>query len=140
MEDEELTNLNCRTESKNLLKSWDSVLRSASPVQDLDDDSAAPFTRPLRRAHDASRTPTASPLLLQLPHIHGHRGLAHQAPARQGHLQLDLGTLSVFCKCTYWGGKLSRRHNLSLNKCFKKGTKERSQVSLGGWSSGFSLK
>ena len=39
MEDEELTNLNWLHESKNLLKSFgDSVLRSVSPVQDLDDD------------------------------------------------------------------------------------------------------
>ena len=37
------------------------------------------------------------------------------------------------------GWKNSVRHNLSLNKCFKKVDKERSQVSLGGWSSGFSF-
>ncbi|KAK2111857.1 Forkhead box protein N3 [Saguinus oedipus] len=42
MEDEELTNLNWMHESKNLLKSFgESVLRSVSPVQDLDDDTPA---------------------------------------------------------------------------------------------------
>lgn len=108
MEDEELTNLNWLHESKNLLKSFgDSVLRSVSPVQDPDDDPP-PSPAHSDVPYDARQNPNCKPpLLLQLPHIHGHRGLAHQAPARQGYLQLDLATLSVFCKRTYWVEKLS---------------------------------
>ncbi|XP_016131791.1 forkhead box protein N3-like [Sinocyclocheilus grahami] len=61
MEDEELTNLNWLHESKNLLNSFgDPVLRSVSPVQDLDDDTP-PSPAHSDLPYDAKQNPNCKP-------------------------------------------------------------------------------
>ena len=61
MEDEEMTNLNWLHESKNLLKSFgESVLRSVSPVQDLDDDTP-PSPAHSDMPYDARQNPNCKP-------------------------------------------------------------------------------
>ncbi|KAK2119220.1 Forkhead box protein N3 [Saguinus oedipus] len=62
MEDEELTNLNWLHESKNLLKSsGESVLRSVSPVQDLDYNTHPPSPAHSDMPYDARQNPNCKP-------------------------------------------------------------------------------
>uniref|UniRef100_A0A2K6CSQ2 Fork-head domain-containing protein n=1 Tax=Macaca nemestrina TaxID=9545 RepID=A0A2K6CSQ2_MACNE len=113
MEDEELTNLSWLHESKNLLKSFgESILKSISPVQDLEDDS---------------RTPTATPpysfscLIFMVIEDSSTKRL----PVKNIYNWISEHFLYFANAPTGW--KYSVRHNLSLNKYFKKVDKERSQ-------------
>uniref|UniRef100_A0A8C6QRB3 Fork-head domain-containing protein n=1 Tax=Nannospalax galili TaxID=1026970 RepID=A0A8C6QRB3_NANGA len=115
MEDEELTNLNWLHESKNLLKSFrESVLRSVSPVQDLDDDTP-PSPAHSDMPYDARQNPNCKPpysfsclmfMAIEESPTTQHFPYFANAPA---------------------GWKNSVRRSLSLNTCFKKVDKERSQ-------------
>uniref|UniRef100_A0A2K6RGT5 Fork-head domain-containing protein n=1 Tax=Rhinopithecus roxellana TaxID=61622 RepID=A0A2K6RGT5_RHIRO len=127
MEDEELTNLNWLHESKNLLKSFgESVLRSVSPVQDLDDDTS-PVPRPLLHALRCQAEPQ-----LQTPYSFSclifmamEDSPTERLPVKDIYNWILEHFLYFANAPTGW--KNSVRHNLSLNKCFKKVDKERSQ-------------
>uniref|UniRef100_A0A2K5JY30 Fork-head domain-containing protein n=1 Tax=Colobus angolensis palliatus TaxID=336983 RepID=A0A2K5JY30_COLAP len=115
MEDEELTNLSWLHESKNLLKSFgESILKSVTPVQDLDDDSPR-------------GTPTATPpysfscLIFMVVEDSSIKRL----PVKDIYNWI-LEHFPYFANAPA-GWKYSVRHNLSLNKYFKKVDKERSQ-------------
>ncbi|XP_049732923.1 zinc finger protein 699-like isoform X2 [Elephas maximus indicus] len=134
MEDEELTNLNWLHESKNLLKSFgESVLRSVSPVQELDDDtppspahSDMPYDARQSPNHCATRAPPYS-----------FSGLLFMAikDSPMKHLPTTeiynwiLEHFPYFANAST-GWKNSVRRNLPLNKCFKKVDKERGQDSV----------
>ncbi|XDV43006.1 hypothetical protein PO909_011558 [Leuciscus waleckii] len=118
VEDEELTNLNWLHESKNLLNSFgDPVLRSVSPVQDLDDDT------PPSPAH--SDLPYDANCLIFMA--------IEDAPSKRLPVKdiynWILEHFPYFANAPT-GWKNSVRHNLSLNKCFKKVDKDRSQVRM----------
>lgn len=139
MEDEELTNLNWLHESKNLLKSFgDSVLRSVSPVQDPDDDPP-PSPAHSDVPYDARQNPNCKPpySFSCLIFMAIEDSPTKRLPVKDIYNWI-LEHFPYFANAPT-GWKNSVRHNLSLNKCFKKVDKERSQVSLGGWSSGFSF-
>lgn len=130
MEDEELTNLNWLHESKNLLKSFgESVLRSVSPVQDLDDDTP-PSPAHSDLPYDARQNPNCKP-------PYSFSCLIFMAIEDSPSKRLPVKDIYswILEHFPYFenaptGWKNSVRHNLSLNKCFKKVDKERSQVSL----------
>ncbi|XP_035941398.2 forkhead box protein N3 isoform X2 [Halichoerus grypus] len=127
MEDEELTNLNWLHESKNLLKSFgESVLRSVSPVQDLDDDTP-PSPAHSDMPYDARQNPNCKPpysfsclIFMAIEHSPTKR-----LPVKDIYNWI-LEHFPYFANAPT-GWKNSVRHNLSLNKCFKKVDKERSQ-------------
>uniref|UniRef100_A0A8C9PE14 Forkhead box protein N3 n=1 Tax=Spermophilus dauricus TaxID=99837 RepID=A0A8C9PE14_SPEDA len=127
MEDEELTNLNWLHESKNLLKSFgESVLRSVSPVQDLDNDT------PLSPAnsdmpYDAKQNPNCKPpySFSCLIFMAMEDSPTKRLPVKDIYSWI-LEHFPYFANAPT-GWKNSVRHNLSLNKCFKKVDKERSQ-------------
>ncbi|XP_031535182.1 forkhead box protein N3 isoform X2 [Vicugna pacos] len=127
MEDEELTNLNWLHESKNLLKSFgDSVLRSVSPVQDLDDDTP-PSPAHSDMPYDARQNPNCKPpySFSCLIFMAIEDSPSKRLPVKDIYNWI-LEHFPYFANAPT-GWKNSVRHNLSLNKCFKKVDKERSQ-------------
>uniref|UniRef100_G3UM24 Forkhead box N3 n=1 Tax=Loxodonta africana TaxID=9785 RepID=G3UM24_LOXAF len=129
MEDEELTNLNWLHESKNLLKSFgESVLRSVSPVQDLDDDTP-PSPAHSDMPYDARQNPNCKPpySFSCLIFMAIEDSPTKRLPVKEIYNWI-LEHFPYFANAPT-GWKNSVRHNLSLNKCFKKVDKERSQVS-----------
>lgn len=128
MEDEELTNLNWLHESKNLLKSFgESVLRSVSPVQDLDDDTP-PSPAHSDMPYDARQNPNCKPpySFSCLIFMAIEDSPTKRLPVKDIYNWI-LEHFPYFANAPT-GWKNSVRHNLSLNKCFKKVDKERSQV------------
>uniref|UniRef100_A0A8C5R6G8 Forkhead box protein N3 n=1 Tax=Leptobrachium leishanense TaxID=445787 RepID=A0A8C5R6G8_9ANUR len=127
MEDEELTNLNWLHESKNLLKSFgDTVLRSVSPVQDVDDDtppSPAQSDMPYDAKQNANCKPPYSFSCLIFMAIEDSP--TKRLPVKDIYNWI-LEHFPYFANAPT-GWKNSVRHNLSLNKCFKKVDKDRSQ-------------
>ncbi|KAJ8290288.1 hypothetical protein GJAV_G00010980 [Gymnothorax javanicus] len=127
LDDEELTNLNWLHESKNLLNSFgDSMLRSVSPVQDVDDDTP-PSPAQSDLPYDAKQNPNCKP-----PYSFScliFMAIEDSPPKRLPVKDIYNWILEHF---PYFanaptGWKNSVRHNLSLNKCFKKVDKDRSQ-------------
>lgn len=139
MEDEELTNLNWLHESKNLLKSFgESVLRSVSPVQDLDDDTP-PSPAHSDMPYDARQNPNCKPpySFSCLIFMAIEDSPTKRLPVKDIYNWI-LEHFPYFANAPT-GWKNSVRHNLSLNKCFKKVDKERSQVSLRAWNASVSF-
>uniref|UniRef100_G1NK31 Forkhead box N3 n=1 Tax=Meleagris gallopavo TaxID=9103 RepID=G1NK31_MELGA len=133
MEDEELTNLNWLHESKNLLKSFgDSVLRSVSPVQDIGDDTP-PSPAHSDMPYDAKQNPNCKPpySFSCLIFMAIEDSPTKRLPVKDIYNWI-LEHFPYFANAPT-GWKNSVRHNLSLNKCFKKVDKDRSQVSLQLW-------
>ncbi|XP_033622645.1 forkhead box protein N3 isoform X2 [Fukomys damarensis] len=127
MEDEELTNLNWLHESKNLLKSFgESVLRSVSPVQELDDDTP-PSPAHSDMPYDARQNPNCKPpySFSCLIFMAIEDSPTKRLPVKDIYNWI-LEHFPYFANAPT-GWKNSVRHNLSLNKCFKKVDKERSQ-------------
>ncbi|XP_006839646.1 PREDICTED: forkhead box protein N3 isoform X2 [Chrysochloris asiatica] len=127
MEDEELTNLNWLHENKNLLKSFgESVLRSVSPVQDLDDDTP-PSPAHSDMPYDARQNPNCKPpySFSCLIFMAIEDSPTKRLPVKEIYNWI-LEHFPYFANAPT-GWKNSVRHNLSLNKCFKKVDKERSQ-------------
>lgn len=127
MEDEELTNLNWLHESKNLLKSFgDSVLRSVSPVQDIDDDTP-PSPAHADMPYDAKQNPNCKPpySFSCLIFMAIEDSPTKRLPVKDIYNWI-LEHFPYFANAPT-GWKNSVRHNLSLNKCFKKVDKDRSQ-------------
>ncbi|XP_042799978.1 forkhead box protein N3 isoform X2 [Panthera pardus] len=127
MEDEELTNLNWLHESKNLLKSFgESVLRSVSPVQDLDDDTP-PSPAHSDMPYDARQNPNCKPpySFSCLIFMAIEDSPTKRLPVKDIYNWI-LEHFPYFANAPT-GWKNSVRHNLSLNKCFKKVDKERNQ-------------
>ncbi|KPP73521.1 hypothetical protein Z043_107390 [Scleropages formosus] len=127
MEDEELTNLNWLHESKNLLNSFgDQVLRSVSPLQELEDDtppSPAPSDLPYDAKHNPNCKPPYSFSCLIFMAIEDSP--SKRLPVKDIYNWI-LEHFPYFANAPT-GWKNSVRHNLSLNKCFKKVDKDRSQ-------------
>nr|XP_048710084.1 forkhead box protein N3 isoform X3 [Caretta caretta] len=127
VEDEELTNLNWLHESKNLLKSFgDSVLRSVSPVQDIDDDTP-PSPAQSDMPYDAKQNPNCKPpySFSCLIFMAIEDSPTKRLPVKDIYNWI-LEHFPYFANAPT-GWKNSVRHNLSLNKCFKKVDKDRSQ-------------
>lgn len=127
MEDEELTNLNWLHESKNLLNSFgDPVLRSVSPVQDLDDDTP-PSPAHSDLPYDAKQNPNCKPpySFSCLIFMAIEDAPSKRLPVKDIYNWI-LEHFPYFASAPT-GWKNSVRHNLSLNKCFKKVDKDRSQ-------------
>ncbi|XP_060037216.1 forkhead box protein N3 isoform X2 [Erinaceus europaeus] len=127
MEDEELTNLNWLHESKNLLKSFgESVLRSVSPLQELDDDTP-PSPAHSDLPYDARQNPNCKPpySFSCLIFMAIEDSPTKRLPVKDIYNWI-LEHFPYFANAPT-GWKNSVRHNLSLNKCFKKVDKERSQ-------------
>ncbi|XP_064007616.1 forkhead box protein N3 isoform X8 [Pogoniulus pusillus] len=127
MEDEELTNLNWLHESKNLLKSFgDSVLRSVSPVQDIGDDTP-PSPAQSDMPYDAKQNPNCKPpySFSCLIFMAIEDSPTKRLPVKDIYNWI-LEHFPYFANAPT-GWKNSVRHNLSLNKCFKKVDKDRSQ-------------
>ncbi|KAK1793171.1 hypothetical protein P4O66_011573 [Electrophorus voltai] len=126
-DDEELTNLNWLHESKNLLNSFgDPVLRSVSPVQEADEDappSPAPPDLPYDAKQNANCKPPYSFSCLIFMAIED--APAKRLPVKDIYNWI-LEHFPYFANAPT-GWKNSVRHNLSLNKCFKKVDKDRSQ-------------
>ncbi|KAJ7404713.1 forkhead box protein N3-like protein [Willisornis vidua] len=143
MEDEELTNLNWLHESKNLLKSFgDSVLRSVSPVQDIGDDTP-PSPAHSDLPYDAKQNPNCKPpySFSCLIFMAIEDSPTKRLPVKDIYNWI-LEHFPYFANAPT-GWKNSVRHNLSLNKCFKKVDKDRSQgqaidlpEEIGNWSNG----
>ncbi|XP_048126779.1 forkhead box protein N3 isoform X1 [Alosa alosa] len=126
-EDEELTNLNWLHESKNLLNSFgDPVLRSVSPVQELDED-APPSPAQSDLAYDAKQNANCKPpySFSCLIFMAIEDAPAKRLPVKDIYNWI-LEHFPYFANAPT-GWKNSVRHNLSLNKCFKKVDKDRSQ-------------
>ncbi|MBN3319390.1 FOXN3 protein, partial [Atractosteus spatula] len=131
MEDEELTNLNWLHESKNLLNSFgDSVLRSVSPVQEIDDDTP-PSPAHSDLPYDAKQNPNCKPpySFSCLIFMAIEDSPAKRLPVKDIYNWI-LEHFPYFANAPT-GWKNSVRHNLSLNKCFKKVDKDRSQGANG---------
>ncbi|XP_070325878.1 forkhead box protein N3 isoform X3 [Odocoileus virginianus] len=127
MEDEELTNLNWLHESKNLLKSFgESVLRSVSPVQDPDGEPP-PSPAHSDAPYDARQNPNCKPpySFSCLIFMAIEDSPTKRLPVKDIYNWI-LEHFPYFANAPT-GWKNSVRHNLSLNKCFKKVDKERSQ-------------
>lgn len=127
VEDEELTNLNWLHESKNLLKSFgDTVLRSVSPVQDIDDTPPSPAQSDM--PYDAKQNPNCKPpySFSCLIFMAIEDSPTKRLPVKDIYNWI-LEHFPYFANAPT-GWKNSVRHNLSLNKCFKKVDKDRSQV------------
>uniref|UniRef100_A0A3Q0S3N6 Forkhead box protein N3 n=1 Tax=Amphilophus citrinellus TaxID=61819 RepID=A0A3Q0S3N6_AMPCI len=124
-EDEELTSLSWLHESTDLLNSFShSGLRSVSPLQDPDDD---PLLGDAHSAYDlaagANRKPPYSFSCLIFMAI-------EDAPNKRLPVKDIYGWILEhfpYFASAPTGWKNSVRHNLSLNKCFKKVDKDRSQ-------------
>ncbi|XP_041122384.1 forkhead box protein N3-like isoform X3 [Polyodon spathula] len=127
MEDEELTNLNWLHESKNLLNSFgDTVLRSVSPVQEIDDDTP-PSPAHSDLPYDAKQNPNCKPpySFSCLIFMAIEDSPSKRLPVKDIYNWI-LEHFPYFANAPT-GWKNSVRHNLSLNKCFKKVDKDRSQ-------------
>ncbi|XP_063804691.1 forkhead box protein N3 isoform X1 [Pseudophryne corroboree] len=127
VEDEELTNLNWLHENKNLLKSFgDTVLRSVSPVQDVDDDTP-PSPAQSDMPYDAKQNPNCKPpySFSCLIFMAIEDSPTKRLPVKDIYNWI-LEHFPYFANAPT-GWKNSVRHNLSLNKCFKKVDKDRSQ-------------
>ncbi|XP_066550919.1 forkhead box protein N3 isoform X2 [Amia ocellicauda] len=127
MEDEELTNLNWLHESKNLLNSFgDSVLRSVSPVLEMDDDTP-PSPAHSDLPYDAKQNPNCKPpySFSCLIFMAIEDSPSKRLPVKDIYNWI-LEHFPYFANAPT-GWKNSVRHNLSLNKCFKKVDKDRSQ-------------
>ncbi|KAG7466226.1 hypothetical protein MATL_G00162530 [Megalops atlanticus] len=127
LEDEELTNLNWLHESKNLLNSFgDSMLRSVSPVQELDDDTP-PSPAQSDLPYDAKQNPNCKPpySFSCLIFMAIEDSPSKRLPVKDIYNWI-LEHFPYFANAPT-GWKNSVRHNLSLNKCFKKVDKDRSQ-------------
>ncbi|KAK7152787.1 hypothetical protein R3I93_010876 [Phoxinus phoxinus] len=127
VDDEELTNLNWLHESKNLLNSFgDPVLRSVSPVQDLDDDTP-PSPAHSDLPYDAKQNPNCKPpySFSCLIFMAIEDAPSKRLPVKDIYNWI-LEHFPYFANAPT-GWKNSVRHNLSLNKCFKKVDKDRSQ-------------
>lgn len=127
MEDEELTNLNWLHEGKNLLKSFgDTGLRSVSPVQDIDDDTP-PSPAHSDMPYDAKQNPNCKPpySFSCLIFMAIEDSPTKRLPVKDIYNWI-LEHFPYFVNAPT-GWKNSVRHNLSLNKCFKKVDKDRSQ-------------
>ncbi|XP_062901061.1 forkhead box protein N3 isoform X2 [Mobula hypostoma] len=127
MEDEELTNLNWLHESKNLLKSFgDTGLRSVSPVQDIDEDTP-PSPAHSDQPYDAKQNPNCKPpySFSCLIFMAIEDSPSKRLPVKDIYNWI-LEHFPYFVNAPT-GWKNSVRHNLSLNKCFKKVDKDRSQ-------------
>ncbi|XP_005992774.1 forkhead box protein N3 isoform X2 [Latimeria chalumnae] len=127
MDDEELTNLNWLHESKNLLNSFgDSVLRSVSPVQNVDDDTP-PSPAHSDMPYDAKQNPNCKPpySFSCLIFMAIENSPTKRLPVKDIYNWI-LEHFPYFANAPT-GWKNSVRHNLSLNKCFKKVDKDRSQ-------------
>nr|XP_023684605.1 forkhead box protein N3 [Paramormyrops kingsleyae] len=130
MDDEELTNLNWLHESKNLLNSFgDPVLRSVSPLQELEDDGP-PSPVPCDPPHGARHSPNCKPpySFSCLIFMAIEDAPAKRLPVKDIYSWI-LEHFPYFASAPT-GWKNSVRHNLSLNKCFKKVDKDRSQSSV----------
>ncbi|XP_020343127.1 forkhead box protein N3 [Oncorhynchus kisutch] len=137
MEDEELTNLNWLHESKNLLNSFgDPVLRSVSPVGgegggprngDPDDTPPSPSMVGGDLPYDAQRNPNCKPpySFSCLIFMAIEDAPSKRLPVKEIYNWI-LEHFPYFANAPT-GWKNSVRHNLSLNKCFKKVDKDRSQ-------------
>ncbi|XP_038865831.1 forkhead box protein N3 [Salvelinus namaycush] len=137
MEDEELTNLNWLHESKNLLNSFgDPVLRSVSPVGgegggtrngDHDDTPPSPSMVGGDLPYDAQRNPNCKPpySFSCLIFMAIEDAPSKRLPVKEIYNWI-LEHFPYFANAPT-GWKNSVRHNLSLNKCFKKVDKDRSQ-------------
>ncbi|XP_052010079.1 forkhead box protein N3-like isoform X2 [Xyrauchen texanus] len=127
VEDEELTNLNWLHESKNLLNSFgDPVLRSVSPVLDLDDDTP-PSPAHSDLPYDTKQNPNCKPpySFSCLIFMAIEDAPSKRLPVKDIYNWI-LEHFPYFANAPT-GWKNSVRHNLSLNKCFKKVDKDRSQ-------------
>ncbi|XP_063039926.1 forkhead box protein N3 [Engraulis encrasicolus] len=131
-EDEELTNLNWLHESKNLLNSFgDPVLRSVSPVlgePDELDTPPSPSQSDLGGGgYDAKQNPNCKPpySFSCLIFMAIEDAPAKRLPVKDIYNWI-LEHFPYFASAPT-GWKNSVRHNLSLNKCFKKVDKDRSQ-------------
>ncbi|XP_041132064.1 forkhead box protein N3 isoform X2 [Polyodon spathula] len=127
MEDEELTNLNWLHESKNLLNTFgDTVLRSVSPVQEIDDDTP-PSPAHSDLPYDAKQNPNCKPpySFSCLIFMAIEDSPSKRLPVKDIYNWI-LEHFPYFANAPT-GWKNSVRHNLSLNKCFKKVDKDRSQ-------------
>ncbi|KAJ8409103.1 hypothetical protein AAFF_G00241240 [Aldrovandia affinis] len=132
-EDEELTNLNWLHESRNLLTSFgDPVLRSVSPVLELDRDHGGPPSPspppatsdpPYDLKHNPNCKPPYSFSCLIFMAIEDSP--SKRLPVKDIYNWI-LHHFPYFTNAPT-GWKNSVRHNLSLNKCFKKVDKDRSQ-------------
>ncbi|KAM4624879.1 forkhead box protein N3 isoform 1-T2 [Polymixia lowei] len=140
LEDEELTNLNWLHESKDLLNSFgDPVLRSVSPVSGEqaagcgrdsganDDDGMPPSPAASEPAYDARRNANCKPpySFSCLIFMAIEDAPAKRLPVKEIYNWI-LEHFPYFASAPT-GWKNSVRHNLSLNKCFKKVDKDRSQ-------------
>ena len=144
-EDEELTSLSWLHESTDLLNSFShSGLRSVSPLQDSDgqhprspsSSSPSPDDPLLGDAHSAyelaagaNRKPPYSFSCLIFMAI-------EDAPNKRLPVKDIYGWILEhfpYFASAPTGWKNSVRHNLSLNKCFKKVDKDRSQVMTNAW-------
>ncbi|XP_036405065.1 forkhead box protein N3-like isoform X1 [Megalops cyprinoides] len=128
-EDEELTNLNWLHESSNLLNSFgDTVLRSVSPVQEPDRDGApSPSPAPSDPPYDLRQNPNCKPpySFSCLIFMAIEDSPSKRLPVKDIYNWI-LHHFPYFANAPT-GWKNSVRHNLSLNKCFKKVDKDRSQ-------------
>uniref|UniRef100_A0A3B3QLI4 Forkhead box protein N3 n=1 Tax=Paramormyrops kingsleyae TaxID=1676925 RepID=A0A3B3QLI4_9TELE len=127
-EDEELTNLNWLHETADLLNSFggDAVLRSVSPVQEpgrRPPPSPAPPEAPGDLRRDPNGKPPYSFSCLIFMAI--EEAPAKRLPVKDIYNWI-LEHFPYFASAPT-GWKNSVRHNLSLNKCFKKVDKDRSQ-------------
>ncbi|XP_062325799.1 forkhead box protein N3 isoform X1 [Osmerus eperlanus] len=138
MDDEELTNLNWLHESKDLLNSFgDPVLRSVSPVggesagnrgSHGDEDGLPPSPAPSDLPYDAQRNPNCKPpySFSCLIFMAIEDAPSKRLPVKEIYNWI-LEHFQYFASAPT-GWKNSVRHNLSLNKCFRKVDKDRSQV------------
>ncbi|XP_064195435.1 forkhead box protein N3-like isoform X1 [Anguilla rostrata] len=132
-EDEELTNLNWLHESSNLLNSFgDQVLRSVSPVMENDCGDGAPPSpspppAPSDPSYDLKQNPNCKPpySFSCLIFMAIEDSPSKRLPVKDIYNWI-LHHFPYFANAPT-GWKNSVRHNLSLNKCFKKVDKDRSQ-------------
>ncbi|XP_069787134.1 forkhead box protein N2-like [Narcine bancroftii] len=122
MDDEELTNLNWLHENKNLLKNFslgNEMLRSVSPARDVseEDTSPLPLTDSLNNEKQGlnSKPPYSFSCLIFMAIDHSARKCL---PVKDIYNWI-LERFPYFTNAPT-GWKNSVRHNLSLNKCFRK--------------------
>ncbi|GCC34366.1 hypothetical protein chiPu_0012839 [Chiloscyllium punctatum] len=126
MDDEELTNLNWLHENKNLLKNFslgNEVLRSVSPTRDIteEDSMSSPLSDSLNNDQRGlnSKPPYSFSCLIFMAIEHSDRKCL---PVKDIYNWI-LERFPYFTNAPT-GWKNSVRHNLSLNKCFRKVEKD----------------
>lgn len=131
-DDEELTNLNWLHENKNLLKNLSlgsEMLRSVSPTRDVTEEDTSPL--PLSDSHNNekgglnSKPPYSFSCLIFMAIDHSARKCL---PVKDIYNWI-LERFPYFTNAPT-GWKNSVRHNLSLNKCFRKVEKGHGKVSV----------